>query len=167
MLQLIYYPDPVLQKRAEPIDHIDEDTKKLTSEMFEVMYENKGIGLAAPQVGILKRVVTVDISGSEKRNSPLVLINPEIIKQEGEEESEEGCLSLPGFKCKIKRSSLIHVKYTDLEGQEKTLDARDMLAICLQHEIDHLNGKLIIDYAGRLRRSMYEKKLKKMKKKRR
>ncbi len=161
MKEIRYYPDPVLKKKSNPIEKIDEGIKKLAQDMFEVMYANKGVGLAAPQIGILKRIVTVDTSGSEKRESPLVLINPTIVEREGEEESEEGCLSLPGFKCKIKRASRVKVRYTNLEGEEKIKDAKELLAICIQHEIDHLNGRLIIDYAGKLKRAMYDKKIKK------
>ncbi len=167
MIEIRCYPDPVLKQRSQEIENIDKEIKKLTQDMFEVMYANKGVGLAAPQIGVLKRIITVDVSGSEKKESPMVLINPIIVDKEGEEESEEGCLSLPGFKCKVKRASKVRVRYTDLEGEDKIINATELLAICLQHEIDHLNGRLIIDYAGKLKRAMYDKRIKKMKKKHR
>ncbi len=158
------YPDPVLREQSMEIKEIDSEIKELSEDMLETMYESKGIGLAGPQIGVTKRIITVDISGPEKREAPMVLINPVIESMEGEEESEEGCLSFPGFRCNIKRAAKIKVSFLDLDGNRREIESDELLAVCLQHEIDHLNGKLIIDYAGKLKKAMYEKRLKKLKK---
>jgi len=162
--KIVCYPDPLLREKTDLIQDIDDEIKKLAEDMLETMYENKGIGLAGPQIGILKKIVTVDISGPEKRENPMVLINPEIYEKQGEVEGEEGCLSFPGFRCNIKRAEKIKVRFLDLEGKEHDISADDLLSICIQHEVDHLNGRLIIDYAGKLKKIMYEKKLKKIQK---
>ncbi len=161
---IVCYPDPLLRKKCEEITAIDDEIKRLGEDMLDTMYEKKGIGLAAPQVGVIKRLITVDISGPEKRENPFVMVNPEIVEKKGETEGEEGCLSLPGFKGKVKRAAAVKVRYLDLDGEEHLVDADELFAICLQHEIDHLDGKLIIDYAGRLKKKMYENKLKKLQK---
>ncbi len=160
--KIICYPDPLLREPTEKIGHIDDEIKTLAEDMLETMYENRGIGLAAPQVGVLKKIITVDISGPEKKEDPIVLINPEIYEKIGETEEEEGCLSFPGFRCNIKRAEKVRVRFLDLEGKKQDMLADEMLAICIQHEVDHLNGKLIIDYAGKLKKAMYEKRLKKI-----
>ena len=160
--KIVYYPDPILRKKTTRIQDIDDEIKTLAKDMLETMYENKGIGLAAPQIGILKKIVTVDISGPEKRENPMVLINPEIYEKQGEVEGEEGCLSLPGFRCNVKRAEKIKVRFLDVDGKEHDISADELMSVCIQHEVDHLNGRLIIDYAGKLKRSMYEKKLKKI-----
>jgi len=160
--KIVYYPDPILRKKTTRIQDIDDEIKTLAEDMLETMYENKGIGLAAPQIGILKKIVTVDISGPEKRENPMVLINPEIYEKQGEVEGEEGCLSLPGFRCNVKRAEKIKVRFLDVDGKEHDISADELMSVCIQHEVDHLNGRLIIDYAGKLKRSMYEKKLKKI-----
>ncbi len=163
MRKIIIYPDPILRKRAKEIDEINDEIKKLADEMALLMYENKGIGLAAPQVGESVRLITVDITGS-KRENLMVLVNPVIISREGEIEYEEGCLSLPGFRANIKRAQKIEVLAKDLLGKEKKILAEDVLSVCIQHEIDHLDGILLLDHVGRLKRQLYEKKVKKWKK---
>ncbi len=162
MRKIIIYPDPILRKKAKEIEEINDDIKKLADEMASLMYENKGIGLAAPQVGESVRLITVDITGSRRENL-MVLVNPVILSKEGEIEYEEGCLSLPGFRANIKRAKKIEVLAKDLSGEEKKISAEDILSVCIQHEIDHLDGILLLDYVGRLKRQLYENKVKKWK----
>lgn len=157
--QLVTYPNDVLCENARPVQNIDDYIKELADDMTHIMYENRGIGLAAPQVGEGLRLVTIDISGPEKREELMVLVNPEIVEKEGEAESEEGCLSVVGYKTYVKRADKVRVKATDLEGKPVEFEADDLLAICLQHEIDHLDGILFIDRISRLKRKFYDKKL--------
>jgi len=158
------YPDPVLAVRTEPIDAITDEVRELAQDMVETMYENNGIGLAAPQVGQACRVITVDISGPEKRENLLVVLNPAITSAEGQTEYEEGCLSLPGFKGKVQRAERVVLTGMDLQGEDITIEADGLLAVCLQHEVDHLEGTVLLDRASRLKRSMYQKKIKKCQK---
>lgn len=162
--KIVCYPDPILREKSEEIKEIDSTIKELAEDMVDTMYENNGIGLAAPQVGVTKRLITVDISGPDKRENPIVMINPQIVEKQGEVEGEEGCLSFPGFRVNVKRAKCLKVRYLDLEGKEHIVDADELFSVCLQHEIDHLDGKLLIDYAGPLKKKMYENKLKKLKK---
>ena len=155
------YPDPILTKKSEPITEITPEIKELAKEMLELMYEHNGIGLAAPQAGENIRLITVDLSGPEKREDPHIFINPEILTKLGETESEEGCLSVPGYRNTIKRAKTINFRAKNLNGETIEFQADDLLAICLQHETDHLNGILFIDRLSRLKRSLYEKKRKK------
>jgi peptide deformylase len=159
--RILTYPDPVLQRRACEVDGVSEEVKRLAEDMKETMYENKGIGLAAPQVGEDIRLITVDTSGSENKSEFLVLINPVIEESLGGTEQEEACLSLPGFKCKVRRADRITVRGRDLEGQERRMEAHGLLAVCLQHEIDHLEGVVLLDRVSNLKRSLYEKKVRK------
>ena len=163
MRKILTYPDPVLKIPAKEVKEITKQIKELAEEMATVMYENKGIGLAAPQVGESISVITVDITGS-KQEDLMVLVNPKILQKEGVIEYEEGCLSLPGFKANIKRAKKIEVQALELNGKQKVFWAEDVLAVCIQHEIDHLKGKLLLDHVGRLKRQLYEKKIKKWKK---
>lgn len=157
--KLVTYPHEVLCSKARPVEEIDDFIKELSKDMAQVMYENRGIGLAAPQVGECLRLITVDISGPDKREELMVLVNPEIIEEDGEAESEEGCLSVVGYKTSVKRAEKVKVKASDLDGKEVCIEADDLLATCLQHEIDHLDGVLFIDRISRLKRKMYDKKL--------
>ncbi|MCF8040135.1 MAG: peptide deformylase [Desulfohalobiaceae bacterium] len=157
------YPDPVLKKKGREIEKITENIKDLAQEMVETMYQNQGIGLAAPQVGESLRLITVDVSGPDFREDLHVLINPELIELDGETCTEEGCLSLPGFKCRVTRAEEVTVKGLAPDGTEKVIQATGLLAVCLQHEIDHLNGKVLLDYSGRMKKIMYEKKATKRK----
>jgi len=160
--ELRFYPDPVLAKRAEEVTEITPELKQLAEDMAETMYKNDGIGLAAPQVGESLRMVLVDISGPSVRSDLRVLINPVIIaKSEETQESEEGCLSVLNYRSKVLRAAEVTVTAMDLEGNEMTIEADDILAICLQHELDHLEGTLFIDHISRLKRSLYDKKVKK------
>lgn len=157
--QLVTYPNEVLCENARPVQNVDDYIKELADDMAHVMYENRGIGLAAPQVGEGLRLITVDISGPDKKEELMVLVNPEIVEEEGETESEEGCLSVIGYKTYVKRAEKVRVKATDLEGKPVDIEADDLLAICLQHEIDHLDGILFIDRISRLKRKFYDKKI--------
>lgn len=164
--KIITYPNDLLARKSEPIAEVTPEIRELAEDMVRVMYENNGIGLAAPQVGINQRIITVDTSGPEKREDLRILVNPEIVEKEGETETEEGCLSVVGYRAQVKRANRVRARATDLEGKEVDMDADDILAVCLQHEIDHLDGILFIDHISRLKRVMYEKKLEKWLRKR-
>jgi len=159
------YPDPVLRAEAEPVESIDEKTQILIDRMIDIMYAAPGIGLAANQVGELKRVIVFDVKPKEERRNPLVLINPEIVLSEGTTSYEESCLSVIDFSAEITRSAHVQAKGVDRHGKPVDIEAEDLLAICLQHEIDHLNGTLYIDHISSLKRALYKKKLKKLLKK--
>lgn len=159
LLTVLHFPDPRLRKQALPVDTIDENTRKLAGDMLETMYAERGIGLAATQVNVQLRVVVMDLS--EERNAPRVFVNPEVIAGEGTEESQEGCLSVPGVYDTVERAERVTFRYLDLDGNTVESTADGLLAICLQHEIDHLNGKLFIDYLSPLKRQRLRKKLEK------
>ena len=162
--KIIVEPDPILRKKCDPLEKVDDEIKRLMKDMLETMYDAPGIGLAAIQIGILKRLVVIDISKDEKKN-PLFLVNPKIISQSKTTSVyEEGCLSLPGQFAEIERPSECLVKYIDLDGKEKELKADGLLATCIQHEVDHLNGILFIDYLSKLKKDMIIKRLVKHKK---
>ena len=162
--KIIIEPDPILRIKSENLDKVDNALRKLMDDMLETMYAAPGIGLAAVQIGILKRLIVIDISKGEEKN-PLFLINPKI-KYKSEKTSiyEEGCLSLPGHFAEIERPAECHVDYLDYNGKEKSIKADGLLATCVQHEIDHLDGVLFIDYLSKLKKDMIIKKLKKYKK---
>lgn len=157
--QVLHYPDPRLRQRATLVDQFDADLRVLISDMFETMYASQGIGLAASQVNVHRRVVVIDISTD--RTTPVCLINPNIIHREGFGEREEGCLSVPGVYDLVERAKRVTVRAQDEAGQEFMLAADDLLAVCIQHEIDHLEGRLFIDYLSRLKRGRIHKKLEK------
>ena len=163
--KIVIEPDPILRKKSEPLKNIDDDLRKLLDDMLETMYSAPGIGLAAVQVGILKRLIVIDISKEKEKKNPLFLINPEIItKSKTTSIYEEGCLSLPGHFAEIERPADCLVKYVDYNGKKKELKASGLLSTCIQHEMDHLNGVLFIDYLSKLKRDMIVKKLVKHKK---
>ena len=163
--KILTEPDPILRKKCEPLEKVDAETKKLMDDMLETMYAAPGIGLAAVQVGILKRLVVIDISKTEEKKQPIFLINPQIIRQSKKTSVyEEGCLSLPGQFAEIERPAECTLKYIDYNGKEKELKADGLLATCVQHEVDHLNGILFIDYLSKLKKDMIIKKLVKQKK---
>ncbi len=163
--KILIEPDPILRKKCEPLEKVDKEIKKLMDDMLETMYAAPGIGLAAIQVGILKRLVVIDISKSEEKKNPIFLINPQIIhKSKKTSVYEEGCLSLPGQFAEIERPAECTLKYVDYDGREKELKADGLLATCIQHEVDHLNGILFIDYLSKLKKDMIIKKLVKQKK---
>ncbi len=159
LLDIRIYPDPVLKKTSTPVTSFDRELSTLIDNMFETMYESGGIGLAAPQVGELKRVVVIDTS--RKCTEPMELINPEIISRSGESTTEEGCLSIPEYRESITRSSDLTLKALDRKGKQIELEAKELLAICIQHEIDHLDGILIIDRISRLKRELFKSWFKK------
>jgi peptide deformylase len=161
-LKIHTYPDPVLKTQADPVRNIDEGLQVLIDEMLDVMYKAPGIGLAANQVGELKRVIVFDKSPRDEGRDPAVLINPEIVLGEASIRWEEACLSVIDFSAEVVRQR--QVKVTGYDRNEKPVDmeAEDILAVCLQHEIDHLNGTLFIDHISSLKRALYKKKLKKM-----
>ncbi len=163
--KILTEPDSFLRKKCEPLEKVDVDTKKLMDDMLETMYAAPGIGLAAVQIGILKRVVVIDVSKVEEERKPLFLVNPQIIHQSKNTSIyEEGCLSLPGQFAEIERPAECIVKYIDYNGKEKELKTEGLLATCIQHEVDHLNGILFIDYLSKLKKDMIIKKLVKQKK---
>ncbi len=163
-LNVLIYPEDHLKVVCDPVVNVSDETRNIIDDMFDTMYQEEGIGLAAPQVDILQRIITIDIEG-DKQNQ-LVLINPEILASEGETGIEEGCLSIPGFRALIPRKEKVTVKALDRNGHEFTLEADGLLAICIQHEIDHLNGILFVDYLSPLKRQRIKEKLVKLKKQR-
>lgn len=155
-LPILEYPDPRLRNRAEPVTKFDTELKTLVADMFETMYAAPGIGLAATQVDVHKRILVCDVGVESKQ--PLCLINPEIIRAEGKTNAEEGCLSVPEFYDFIDRAAVIRVRAFDPDGKVFELDADGMLAVCIQHEMDHLEGKLFVDYLSELKRERLKKK---------
>lgn len=159
--KIVTYPDPVLANVSRPVTEVTEEIRALAADMIEIMYANRGIGLAAPQVGENIRLIIVDLSGPEKREDVRVFVNPVLSNPEGSVDSEEGCLSVVGYRSTVTRAERVHLSATDLDGNPVDLDADDLMAICLQHEVDHLNGILFIDKISRLKRTLYDRKLKK------
>jgi len=157
LLDILFYPDPLLRKTAAPVDNIDGEVAKLVDNMLDTMYHAPGIGLAATQINIHKRIVVIDVS--QESDSPLTLINPEIKLSEGEAEMQEGCLSIPGIYETIKRPADVRVAAMDRDGNPFELEADGLLAVCIQHEIDHLDGKLFVDYLSPLKRNRIRKKM--------
>lgn len=164
ILEIIDVPHPTLKKVAEPVKphEIDDDLRVLISNMIETMKEAQGVGLAAPQVNVSKRILIADPGAQEGQSDPLVFINPEIVSHSGENIFEEGCLSIPEFSANIKRSKKIKVKYLDAHGKEQSIEDDGFLATILQHEIDHLNGITMLDHVSPMKRMMYLKKIKKL-----
>lgn len=176
-LKILTYPDPLLREVSNPVDLFDDKLKKLTEDMLETMYDAKGIGLAAPQVGVLQRVVVIDTRPKDEEGrrykydemaelektiiQPLVLINPKIIKGEGKTTFDEGCLSVPSFYETVQRYNVIEVETFDLEGRKKVIKTDGLLAICIQHELDHLEGKLFIDHLSFLKSNKIKNQIKK------
>lgn len=157
ILEVLHFPDERLRNTATPVEEIGSDIKEIAENMLETMYTEGGIGLAATQVNIQKRVVVIDLS--EEKNEPLILINPEITKLEGKETMREGCLSVPDYFDIVERAENIEFNYKTLENETVTTTAGGLLAVCVQHEIDHLNGKLFIDYLSPLKRQRLKKKI--------
>ncbi len=157
LLPILRFPDPRLKKVAAPVKIIDDSIKRLARDMAETMYEAPGIGLAATQVDVHLRVVVIDIS--ETRDQLLALINPEVVESDGSQVCEEGCLSVPGIYDKVERAENVIVRYLDLEGVERKIDADGLLAVCLQHEIDHLDGKVFVEHLSLLKQTRIKAKL--------
>lgn len=158
VLPILKYPDPLLRKISRPVEVIDIGVRRLAQDMFETMYDALGVGLAAPQVGRLLRLVVLDVSSHQEDVEPFALVNPVIEEGQGEVLWEEGCLSVPGLSVEIPRYEKIRVSGLDLDGEPLVIEAQGLLAIVLQHEIDHINGRLIIDRLSRLKREIYRKK---------
>ena len=163
--KIIIEPDPILRKKSQPLEKVDDQLKNLMDDMLETMYDAPGIGLAAVQIGVLKRIVVIDVSKENEKKNPFFFINP-IIKSRSKKTSvyEEGCLSLPGHFAEVERPAECEIDYIDYNGNKKNLKASGILATCVQHEIDHLNGILFIDYLSKLKKDMIIKKLIKQKK---
>lgn len=158
-LEVLRFPDERLRTVAQAVPDVNDEVREIIKDMLETMYDENGIGLAATQVNIHQRIVVIDVS--EERNEPLVLINPQIIKKAGSTVSEEGCLSVPHSYAKVDRAETVTVAALNEEGNEFIIDADELLAICIQHELDHLQGKLFIDYLSPLKRQRIRKKLEK------
>jgi peptide deformylase len=156
-LVILEYPDPRLRKKAAAVTVVDDALRQLADNMLETMYAAKGVGLAATQVDVHKRMIVLDVS--EERNRPLVLINPELLKLEGSAPAEEGCLSLPGIYDKLSRAAQIRVRALGRDGEPFEMDADGLLAVCIQHEMDHLEGKLFVDYLSELKRQLIRRRL--------
>ncbi len=163
--KILTIPDPILRKKSESVKKIDQDIKNLMDDMLQTMYDAPGIGLAAIQIGVPKRVVVMDLSKDTENKKPIYFVNPEIIwKSDVNSAYEEGCLSIPNQFAKIERPDKCHVQYLDYNGQEKKIEADGLLSTCIQHEIDHLNGVLFIDYLSKLKKDIIVKKVSKDKK---
>ncbi|QCI98927.1 peptide deformylase [Agrobacterium larrymoorei] len=156
---LIILPDPLLRQQSKPIETVDSEIARLADDMLETMYDAPGIGLAAIQVGIPRRMLVIDLSREDEEKKPIVFINPEILKVSDDVSTyEEGCLSIPDYYAEVERPASLTVGYIDRDGKQQTVEADGLLATCLQHEIDHLNGVLFIDHISRLKRDMVIKK---------
>ena len=161
---ILEFPDPRLRTRAQPVTRFDTDLHRVIDDMLETMHAAPGIGLAATQVDVHQRLIVIDLSA--ERNDPLVLINPEILSREGEIATEEGCLSVPGYFDEVKRAAKIRVRAQDRDGNVFERDCEEILAVCVQHEMDHIDGKLFVDYLSSLKRERVRKKLEKERKER-
>lgn len=159
-LEILKYPHPVLTAKAAGIPEVTPEIRELAAAMAETMYANQGIGLAAPQVGRCIRMVVIDLSGPDKREALLALVNPVVTAASGGQEDEEGCLSVRSYRANVRRAASVVVEAMDLDGNPLRLEADGLLAVCLQHEIDHLDGVLFIDHISRLKRAMYDKRVK-------
>lgn len=156
-LRILEYPDPRLRTRAQPVEKVDDEIRRLAADMLETMYAAPGIGLAATQVDVHKRLLVVDVS--DDRSQPHCLINPEIMEKDGVEVMEEGCLSVPGIYEKVERADHIRVRALGTDGEQLEMEADGLLAVCIQHEMDHLEGKLFVDYLSELKRQRIRKRL--------
>lgn len=160
ILEILHHPDPRLRKKATPVAVVDAGIRELLDNMLETMYAAKGIGLAATQVNVQQRIVVIDLS--EEKNEPLFLINAEILHKEGQIEHEEGCLSVPEYYEKVTRAERVKVRALGRDGQAFELEADGLLAVCIQHELDHLDGKLFVDYLSQLKQQRVRKKMEKL-----
>lgn len=163
LLKILHFPDSRLRIQAKPVNLVDDNIRKIVTDMFETMYDAPGIGLAATQVNIHQQIIVIDIS--EEKNQPLCLINPQISHKDGLQIMEEGCLSVPSIFDKVERAENITVQALNEQGENFTLNAEGLLAVCIQHEIDHLKGKLFVDYLSSLKRQRISKKLSKKREK--
>jgi len=162
LLDILCFPDSRLRTVAQSVEEVDGSLRSLIDDMLETMYDAPGIGLAATQVNVHKRILVIDVS--EEKNQPLTLINPMILERKGGQEGEEGCLSVPGYYESVERADYVRVEALDRDGRQFELEAEGLLAVCIQHEMDHLDGKLFVDYLSKLKRSRIQKKLTKAQK---
>jgi peptide deformylase len=160
-LEILKYPHPILAAKSQPVAGVTPEIRELAAAMAESMYANQGVGLAAPQVGQSLRLVVIDLSGPDKREELITLVNPVIVRASGVQEDEEGCLSVRDYRTNVKRAANVTVEALDLDGKPFRIEASELFAVCLQHEIDHLDGVLFIDHISRLKRAMYDKRVKK------
>ncbi len=163
LLEILHFPDPRLRKECKPVEDINDEIRQLVSDMLETMYAAPGIGLAAIQINVHKRILVLDLS--EDKTEPMVFINPEILSKDGVEVMQEGCLSVPGYYEDVERADKITVKALNEKGEEFSLEATGLLSVCIQHEIDHLDGKLFVDYISPFKRNRIKTKLEKQKRK--
>jgi peptide deformylase len=159
-LEILTLPDPVLRKMSAPVEAVTDETRRFMDQMLKTMYEAPGIGLAAIQVGEPRRIITIDVARDEEPKNPMFLVNPEIVWRSDDERStyEEGCLSIPDYYAEVERPAKVRVRYVDYDGKLQERDAEGLLATCVQHEVDHLNGVLFIDYISKLKRDLVVKK---------
>lgn len=162
LLNILHFPDDRLRTKAKPVNKVTDKHRTLISNMLETMYDAPGIGLAATQVNVHERILVIDIS--EEKNEPIVLINPELLEKEGDQEFDEGCLSVPGIYETLHRAEKVRVKALNQKGESFEMDAHGLLAVCIQHEMDHLEGKLFVDYLSQLKKQRIRKKLEKQQK---
>jgi peptide deformylase len=163
LLPIRTYPDPVLRRECQPAEPGTAEVRKLAEAMLQTMYAAPGVGLAAPQVGVSLKMMIVDVRVALGERNPFVILNPEIVNSSDVIAFEEGCLSLPEFTVEVERPRVLTLKYQDLEGEEKTLSAEDFLSVAIQHEMDHLEGRLLLDHASAVRRQLYHRQARKMK----
>ncbi|GMR15732.1 MAG: peptide deformylase [Gammaproteobacteria bacterium] len=162
ILNILHFPDDRLRTKAKKVSEVTEKHRALINNMLETMYDAPGIGLAATQVNVHERILVIDIS--EEKNDPIVLINPEILEKDGDQEFDEGCLSVPGIYETVHRADKVRIKALNKEGENIEMSAEGLLAVCIQHEIDHLDGKLFVDYLSQLKKQRIRKKLEKQQK---
>lgn len=161
--EIVIWPDPILKKKASPVSQVDDSTRSLVNDMFETMYAADGVGLAAPQIGVLKQVIVLDTTPRQPESKPVAMINPQIIAKEGTTRYSEGCLSVPGEAEEVDRAARVTVKFLDVSGREQTIEADGLLAVAIQHETDHLQGTMFVDYLSPLKRELIRKRMKRLK----
>ncbi|HGE71536.1 TPA: peptide deformylase [Candidatus Poribacteria bacterium] len=161
-LGITKYGNPVLRKVAEPVTEINDEIKKIVNDMLDTLYASEGVGIAAPQIGVSKRIIIIDTNPTEASVKPLVIINPEIVEVSGEIKEQEGCLSIPDVRGEVKRYERVVVERLDLDGNKIRVEGTDLLARALQHEIDHINGKLFIDHLSKLKQQLLKNQLRKI-----
>jgi peptide deformylase len=164
--EILIWPDPGLKKKASPVSRVDESTRTLVKDMFETMYAADGVGLAAPQIGVLKNVIVLDTRPRQPTSRPVAMVNPKIIASEGQTTYTEGCLSIPGEAEDVERAAKVTVKFLDPEGLEQTMECDGLLAIAVQHETDHLMGTVFVDHLSSLKRELIRKRMKRLKEER-
>ncbi len=161
--EILIWPDPLLKKKSSPVEKVDDSIRSLVNDMFETMYAADGVGLAAPQIGVLKNVIVLDTTPRQPESKPIAMINPQIISLEGKTSYVEGCLSIPGEAEEVDRAAIVTVKFLDVDGKEQALRADGLLAIAIQHETDHLAGTMFVDRISPLKRELIRKRMKKLK----